>query len=69
MFGIILCVDTFNDCHHEFNHTKYIVSLFSTKKIHRFSLGLRSFANIEFIDDFKNKKPLIDKTKKHFSTV
>jgi hypothetical protein len=31
MFGIILCVDTFNDCHHEFNHTKYIVSLFSKK--------------------------------------
>lgn len=29
---------------------------FLQKKIHRFSLGLRSFANIEFIDDFKNMK-------------
>ena len=49
MFGIILCVDTFNDCHHE-------CPCFLQKKIHRFSLGLRSFANIEFIDDFKNMK-------------
>lgn len=61
MFGIMLCVDTFNDCHHEFNYTKQKISLFFTKKktkkkTHRFSLGLRSFVNIEFIDDFKNMK-------------